>query len=60
MLVGKELTGAMTRAQLPISSGTTAGVQEEQRTGRLREVLVAKREAHVAETLELAMAMVVV
>jgi hypothetical protein len=26
MLVGQELTGAVTRAQLPISSGTAAGV----------------------------------
>lgn len=58
MPVGDGLTGAMTRAELPTSSGTAAEVLEGQRTGGQNEVLAAGREAHVAETVELTMVVV--
>lgn len=58
--MGNELTGAMTRASLLVSSGTAAGLQEEQRgLEDGSKFLVARRQAHVAETVELATAMVV-
>lgn len=47
MLVGNSLTGAMTRAQLPVSL-RAAGVEEDSRNWKRDGV--ASREAQVAET----------